>query len=168
MKKQLFETERLIFREIDPSDFNALHNMFRDPEVMRYISDIKTEKDTAEWIQLVQKSYQEKGYGPWAVVLKDEDILIGYCGIYLQEDVDGRDEVELLYGFQKTYWNKGYGTESAKATFIYSQNTFNINRFISLVEYQNIGSENVAKKVGMKIEKNIKRSGRSYKLYAIS
>jgi RimJ/RimL family protein N-acetyltransferase len=45
--------------------------MLSDPKVMKYISDIKTEEGTIKWICIAQKSYQEKGYGPWAVILKD-------------------------------------------------------------------------------------------------
>ena len=166
-KKRMFETERLILRKIIKEDFEELHRLFRDPEVMQYVADIKTEKDTTDWISIVQKSYREKGYGPWAVILKNTSKLIGYCGTYLQQGVEGKDEVELLYGFQKSYWNKGYATEAAKAAFIYVRDTYNISRFISLVEYGNIASEEVAKKVGMKVEKNTKKWGRTYKLYTI-
>ena len=117
----MFETERLILRKIIKEDFEELHRLFRDPEVMQYVADIKAEKDTTDWISIVQKSY----------------------------------------------WNKGYATEAAKAAFIYVRDTYNISRFISLVEYGNIASEEVAKKVGMKVEKNTKKWGRTYKLYTI-
>ena len=164
----MLETERLIVRKIDHGDFKELHKMFRDPAVMKYVADTKSEQATDEWISLCLKSYREKGYGPWAVILKDDDNLIGYCGIYLQENIDGKDEVELLYGFKKEYWRCGYATEAAKVVFAGSRDIFEINRLISLVEHGNLASAQVAKKVGMKIEKDVLKSGRNYHVYAIN
>lgn len=131
MKKKIFETERLTLREIDRSDFNGLYEMFTDPDVMKYIADIKTEDSTHEWINLAQISYREKGYGPWAVILKDSRTLIGYCGIYLQEYIDGNNEVELLYGLKKEYWHMGFATEAAQATIIFARDTFSPDRISS-------------------------------------
>lgn len=50
----MFETERLILRKIIKEDFEELHKLFRDPEVMQYVADIKAEKDTTDWISIVQ------------------------------------------------------------------------------------------------------------------
>ena len=58
----MFETERLILRKIIKEDFEELHRLFRDPEVMQYVADIKAEKDTIDWISIIQKSYWNKGY----------------------------------------------------------------------------------------------------------
>ena len=163
----LFESRRLLFREIGGSDFDLLYAMLSDPEVMRYISDVKDEKATRQWIDLVEDSYRRHGYGPWAVAVRETRRFIGYCGIYLQEDVGGRDEVELLYGLDPRYWNRGYATEAAKAARHYAMEVVGIDRLVSLVAPENIASARVAEKQGMKKEKQVRKWGRLFDLYAI-
>ncbi len=81
--------------------------------------------------------------------------------------MEGKNEIELLFGFQKCNWNNGYATEASMAILTYSRDTYKIYRFISLIEPGNVGSEKVAQKFGMKVEKNTESWGRLYKLYAI-
>lgn len=77
------------------------------------------------------------------------------------------DEIELLYGFKKQYWNMGYATESTQSIYSYVKSKFKMNRIISLIEIGNDKSENVAQKLGMAFEKTVKKWGRNYKLYSI-
>ena len=40
---------------------------------------------------------------------------IGYCGLHLQKNVDGTDEIEIGYGLLRKYWGQGFATEAAEA-----------------------------------------------------
>ena len=163
----MLTSERLQFRNIEKDDFKDLHEIFSDEDAMRYICNVKSEKETLDWINDAIKSYEVNKFGPWAVLLKNTRNFIGYCGLYLQKDIDGIDEIELLYGFKKKYWNVGYATESTQKIYRYVKSKFKMNRIISLIEIGNDKSENVVKKLGMTFEKTVKKWGRNYKLYSI-
>ena len=149
--QKIFETKRLLLRKLTPNDVAATKN----------IDEIK------EWISLVQKSYDHYGYGPWALIHKFSNQFLGYCGLCVQEDIDGNDEIEILYGLIRQNWGKGYATEAATRVYEYGKNRFGIKRFVSLIEPENIRSIKVAEKIGMEPRNNINRWGRKYCVYSI-
>ena len=163
----MLTSERLQFRKIEKDDFKELYEIFSDEEAMRYICNVKSEQETLNWIDDAIKSYEVNIFGPWAVLLKNTKDFIGYCGLYLQKDIDSVDEIELLYGYKKQYWYMGYATESAQKIYRYVKTEFKMNRIISLIEIGNKQSENVVQKLGMTFEKTVRKWGRNYKLYSI-
>jgi RimJ/RimL family protein N-acetyltransferase len=167
--RKIFETNRLILRELTRNDAEDLFKFFGDPEAMRYLpgTGTKSRNEIEEWLLLVFQSYQNMHFGPWAVILKGSNEFLGYCGLYLQKNVNGKDEVEILYGFIRRYWGMGYATEAAMGVYEYGKTELKLKRFISLVEPGNLRSSNVVKKLGMKLEKETRRWGRQYYKYSI-
>lgn len=166
--EKVLETNRLILRTFTPNDIEVLFELFSDSEVMKHLPGIKSREEIEEWIRLVLKSYRDKGFGPWALICKESKQLLGYCGLYIQQNVDGKNEIEILYGLIRRYWNKGYATEAARAVYEYGKNQLKLNRFISLIARDNLRSVNVAEKIGMKLEKEIHMWGKQYLLFSKS
>jgi ribosomal-protein-alanine N-acetyltransferase len=165
--QKIIETNRLILRELTENDADDLFKFFGDPEAMKYLPGTKNLNEIEEWLSLVFQSYQNMHFGPWAVILKGSNEFLGYCGLYLQKNVDGKDEVEILYGLIRRYWGVGYATEAAIGVYEYGKTELKLRRFISLVAPDNLRSSNVVKKVGMKLEKETRRWGRQYHKYSI-
>jgi len=165
--RKIFETKRLFLRKLTPNDIDSLVDFFTDADALKYLPSTKDIDGIKDWISLVQKSYDHYGYGPWAVIHKSSYEFLGYCGLYLQNDVDGIDEIEILYGLIRKSWGKGYATEAAMGIYEYGKNKLNLHRFVSLIEPDNIRSINVAEKIGMKLRNQINRWGRKYYVYSI-
>lgn len=103
----------------------------------------------------------------WPVVEKATGKVIGHCGL-LQKEVDGQQEVELVYVFARASWGRGYATEAAMALRDHAFGQLGLQRLISLIEPENAVSERVAIKVGMRLEKEVVRpGGRTMRVYAI-
>jgi len=66
----VLETARLILREFELSDAEAMDRVFGDAEVMRFGDGVKTREQVMDWLQDCLASYQERGFGPWAVIEK--------------------------------------------------------------------------------------------------
>jgi len=93
--------------------------------------------------------------------------VVGDCGL-LDKKVDGRAEIELVYVFSRSVWGKGYATEMVGALKEYAFQKMGLRRPIALIELENEGSERVAFKVGMHLEKEVIRpSGEVRRVYAI-
>jgi RimJ/RimL family protein N-acetyltransferase len=92
--KTILETNRLLLRHLTIDDVDDLLGIFSDPEAMRYYPATKGRKETIDWIDWNLNSYREYGFGLWAVIRKDTSNFAGQCGLILQRNVDGRDEVE--------------------------------------------------------------------------
>lgn len=82
--------------------------------------------------------------------------------------LDGIEEIEIGYHVNKNFWGKDYATEAAIACRDYAFSKLSINKVISLIRPENAASRKVAEKNGMKIEREIVKSGFNHYVYACS
>ena len=95
--------------------------------------------------QLMQ--YETYNLGWWAVVPHGQSELIGWNGLqYLPET----EEVEVGYLLSKQFWGRGYATEGAKASLEFGFETLGLGQIIGLTHPDNIASQSVLKKCGLK------------------
>src|SRR5437868_2276759 len=75
------ETERLVLREIAPSDAEDLYRIFSDEETMRYWScrPYESVDQAHRYIESMAEAVREEACINWAITLRDEDSLIGKC-----------------------------------------------------------------------------------------
>ncbi len=164
---KILTTPRLHLRKFAPNDADDLGALFYDAEVMTFLHGVKNRLEIEQWLIRVFKSYREKNLGPWAILSKKSNDLMGYCGLYPQKNVAGRDEIELLYALKKQYWHKGYATEAARGVHQYGSRELRLTRFVSLVAPDNVASAKVAQKVGMTLEREIVMWDKPCHLYSI-
>lgn len=166
----ILETPRLILRKFRDSDTEAILAFRGDPRVMRFSlrgpeprDDIRT-----RYLPSVLKRYSRDGVGQWAVVRKEDGVLIGECGICLQEVDDGRREFEIGYRLRRDCWGLGLATEAASGCRDYGFGTLRLNRLVSLIEAENAASIRVAERVGMIFEREASFHDIPVLIYGIS
>jgi len=106
----ILETERLVMREMRPSDYPALCKILQDAEVMYAYEHAFGDEEARAWLDRQFQRYREDGFGLWAVVLRETGEMIGQCGLSWQ-DWNGRQVLEVGYHLQKAFWHRGYATE---------------------------------------------------------
>jgi len=150
----LTTTPRLLIRQLEETDHDALIPILSDKDVMQYstLGPISSEQITL-WLDERIALYDRLGFSVWAVILKEEDKLIGFCGIK-PIDLDGLREIEIMFRFAKAYWNKGYAFEAAQACKQYAFDTLAINSLIAIVDPNNERSLNLIDKLNMTYEKD--------------
>lgn len=146
----VLETERLYLREMTQSDYPALCRILQDEEVMYAYEGAFTDEETQQWLDRQLSRYAEDGFGLWAVILKDTDLMIGQCGLTMQ-DANGSSVLEVGYLFQKAYWHNGYASEAAIACKQYAFETLHADEVFSIIRDTNIASRHVAIRNGMTI-----------------
>ena len=148
------QTSRLILRQFNESDVDALLGFRGDPEVMRFsITGPETREDIqAKYLPGCLRRYSRDGLGQWAVVRTRDGICVGECGICVQE-VDGEKEFEISYRVRRDCWGNGLATEAARACCDYGFKKAGLSRLISIIESENVASIRVAEKMGMRLEK---------------
>lgn len=162
----VIETERLILRHLALDDLDALAAMYADPQFMRFLGDLRTREETRSGIECWQRQYETRGYGFYATVLKEEDRLIGRCGL-LHQTIDGAAAVEVAYGLSPAYWGRGLATEAARAIKNYGFQQFGFPRLISIIDPENFASQRVAEKNGMQRERQFLFEGYPCCLYGV-
>ena len=144
--KKIIETDRLILRELNKDDSVHFYNLNSDPEVLKYTGDAPFSSIAdAEKFLINYKDYQKNGFGRWAVILKETESFIGWCGLKLNEE----NLIDIGFRFFKKEWGKGYATESAKAVLDYGFITLKLNKIIGRSSKDNIPSIRVLEKINM-------------------
>jgi len=162
----IVQTERLFLRPMVYDDADVLQRLFGDPMAMEFIPVVpKNREETLEWIGKVRHRYQIDGFCLYACIKKEDDAFIGYCGLLLQKDIDGQDEVEVGYVLFPQFWKNGFATEAAVACKNFGFDHFGFEKIISLIRPENLPSRRVAERNGMIVEKEIVRWGNPHLVY---
>ena len=145
--KPILETGRLLLREITPDDAAACYLLNSDPEVIRYTGD-EAFADVAAAHKFLSNydQYRKYGVGRWAVILKEDNGFLGWCGLKYSADVD---EYDIGFRFFRAQWGKGYATESAKGCIDYGFKMLNLDMIVGRAMKANTASISVLSKIGL-------------------
>jgi len=136
-------------RPFAQNDLDALAEMFADPEVMRYLpagQGVSRERTQVALSGFIE-SWETRGHGLFAVVSKNDQTLIGHCGL---AQLEYTEEIELAYGFARPYWGQGYATEAAQASLAFGFEDLGLDQIAAIVVPENIASRRVLEKCGMR------------------
>lgn len=144
----LLETPRLLLRPFAAGDALLVHEVYSDPDVMRYVatgpmSDIAvTERLLADYA-----AHQTRhGYSFWAVFERSSGTLVGDAGLYRTPT----GEVELGYTLGTAWWGRGYATEAASRWLAFAFGELGLGEVVALAEPANVASLRVLEKLGMR------------------
>ena len=152
----LFTSERLGFRLIDDTDFNALKELDMDPEVRaQFPEGILTSEQIKERISKNKLSFKENGFGDFAAVDLESGQFVGRAGF---APVDG-GEIEVGYVLLRQFWGRGLAQESLRALLNWARENLDIRRIVAYAPKQHSASFNVMKKSGMRYFKTEKTRG---------
>ena len=141
-------TERLLLRPFSKSDLEWFASLLGHPEVMHFSPKGPLgHKDAAEILHANQVSFQLRGFGLMACILKEQSIPIGFCGVCLRE-IDSVLYPELGYRFFPHAWGNGYATEAAAIVRDDAFCRLKIAEVVSFIDPLNIRSIRVATKIG--------------------
>lgn len=162
----IFETDRLIARQLQESDQSAYFDMMGNPNVMCLIpreimSKNESDKHLAKFIQNYDNQTNPK---VWAIELKAENEFIGLCGFLKNNENDD----EIGYRLREKYWGVGYGTEITKGLIDFGFNNLNTDLITADVYVDNLRSVKILEKFFKRniefFNTNDKCTDRRYKL----
>jgi len=147
----LIETERLQMRKFTLDDVDAVYEFSICKEVTRYTGDagtVRTRLDAENVIRDVWLAeYEKYGYARYALVHRDDEKVIGFCGVKFEPDLGLPD---LGYRMLPEYWGKGLATEAVVALLDYARDVLGLKKIVAEVVDQNTASSNLLIKVGFR------------------
>ncbi len=165
------ETERFILREIIPQDIDGLFELDSDPQVHRYLGNkpVTSKKQLEVVIGFIRQQYLENGIGRWAIIDKASNNFVGWAGLKLVKEStnDHINYYDLGYRLSRKYWGQGIATESAIASLEYGFNILNINEIYAAAHTENIASNKILTKVGLKFIETFSYDGAKHNWYKI-
>jgi RimJ/RimL family protein N-acetyltransferase len=148
------ETPRLLLRKMQPGDVEPLLAVLSDPHAMRFYPAPFDREKVTSWVANSMAHDETRGFALWTSVLKETGEVIGDCGFMLQ-DIDGEKELEIGYHTRQDHWGRGLATEAARACRDYGFARLGRERIISLIRPENLPSQRVALKNGMRVWKDV-------------
>lgn len=142
-------TPRLRLRPSREEDLSALHALWTEPEVRRYLWDgeVIPRERAMEILAKSEESFRRRGFGIWAAFVVGEPGLAGFAGLRV---VGGTEEVEILYGLHPRVWGLGLATEAADALIAHAFARAWAQCIWARADAPNEASVAVMKRLGMK------------------
>jgi len=170
----VIETERLRIRPFTIEDSEAA---YQNSKSIGWVNNNLTEAEQRtgmqKYIQWNVLNHQQLAqldqppYGDRAIVLKENNLVIGTCGLvpyidnftmfpYFSKQKKGfaTAEMGLLWTIAASHQKTGYGSEVAQALIQYAFGELNLHHIIATTEFDNWGSQRVMEKAGMWLERN--------------
>jgi RimJ/RimL family protein N-acetyltransferase len=148
------ETERLIMRPPKISDLGPLHEVWGDRDVMRWIGPgdaySRNLEESERRLERILHHQEEHGFSLWVVVERDEGIVLGDCG--LVRFAFRGPEIELACRLRQGAWGRGYATEGGRAWLDHAFGELGLARVVGAAHPDNVASQRVLEKLGMRRE----------------
>jgi len=152
----ILETPRLLLRHLELRDVQELYSLYQDIEIRQYFPDgvlsYEETKEELEWYINGHPQYPKLGL--WATVHKESGKFIGRCGL-LPWEIDRTLEIEIAYLLNKDFWHQGFASEAAKGIMSYGFEKLYLTRLICMMHPENVASQKVAERIGMKLESQV-------------
>ncbi len=159
-------SERLLLRPIEPGDVEALHSLWTDEQVRRFLWD----GDVIPWDRtrkIVEESlaqFEEHGFGIWGIRERDSHGLVGFVGYWHFREPPS---LELLFGVEPGHWNRGIATEASRSLISYAFEDLGFRTVEASTDCGNAASIRVLKKLGMRLQRREVVDGLATVFYSV-
>ncbi len=156
-KRPTLQTDRLLLRPFTVEDAARVQELVGESEIASTTLNIPHpyEDGMAEaWIETHAEAFEQGKSAHFAIVLKQEKIIIGAIELGINAT---HDRAELGYWIGKPYWNNGYMTEAARAVLHYGFIERNLNRICASHFSRNPASGKVMQKLNMTHEASFRQ-----------
>lgn len=164
----MLSSPRLDFRRFKPDDLDLLHqSIYSHPQVAATLSPSGelTIRNTEYILYRRLKHWHEHGFGAWALLYRDNQALVGHCGLHYLDDYP---EVELTYTIHPDYWGQGLATEAAHIVLHWGFEMLQLTQIVAVSGPDNHASQRVLQKLGMQYEKQIRYNGTQVNYYRLT
>lgn len=153
-----FETERLRLAPLGRDSVDAIHEVWVDPHVRRFLWDdeVIPRERAVEIVEANLASFGASRRGLWGVHLGDGGQLIGFCGFWHFHDPP---RLELVYGLGPGHLGRGYATEAARAALAYAFERLGMERVEASTDAANAASVAVLERLGMAFSRRESANG---------
>lgn len=123
-------------------------SVYGDHDAMRWVGEGRalTRAEGLQWLEVTFANYATRGYGMYALVLKETGAVVGFAGIVHPA---GQPQPEVKYAFLRDYWGKGLATEAVVGLLQHAFARHGLAEVMATTAPQNLASQRVLTKAGM-------------------
>jgi [ribosomal protein S5]-alanine N-acetyltransferase len=150
-------TKRLLLRQIQLEDAEALFAIFSDEQVMEFYGHEPHQSlsDTQESIRRTQAHYSQREALRWGITLQGEDRVLGSCSLHNFDA--GFHRAETGYELSRASWGQGITYEAMSAILSYGFTELGFHRVEAIIDIVNERSKGLLLKLGFTYEGNLRQ-----------
>jgi len=148
-----FTTERLQAERLTADHLPEVRRMNGDPAVMAHLWGVRSEEQTAAYMDRNLRHWADHGFGLWILRERDGGDPVGRA-VLRHLAIDDVDEVEVGYAFYQPYWGRGLATEIAARCVGLAEHELGLAAIVGLTDPANRASRHVLEKVGLTYERD--------------
>jgi RimJ/RimL family protein N-acetyltransferase len=153
------QSERLVLREIEHGDAEAMQAHASDPEVVKYMvwgpNSLEQTRAFCSGQLDIQRVRDRRDF-ELAMIDKKNGDLIGGVGLRVQNTV--QREGDIGYVLRREYWGQGLVAEAAQQVLDFGFGVLGLHRIYATADARNVQSMRVMQKLGMRQEGVLRRN----------
>ena len=155
-------TGRLLLSPAGVDDIDALHRLWIEPGVRRYLWDdvVISRERAAAAVASSLESFRTRGFGLW--IARADGRAVGSAGLRAVGE-----DVELLVAIAPELWRRGYGIEAARAVLAFGFEQAGLTRIVGHADPPNQASIRLMEALGMRATGRVVLDGLELLRYAI-
>jgi RimJ/RimL family protein N-acetyltransferase len=157
------ETARLRLVPLAPEHADALHEVYGDPAVRRFL--ISRPDSRADFERIFARALEcGRTLGMWAILPRDGERLLGRCGFYPFSE---RARPELAILLAREAWGRGLATEAARACLRFAFDERGFDEVVAVVRPGNAPALGLLRNLGMSPEDTLELAGGPAQLHRL-
>lgn len=145
------ETNRLVFRKLNPSDFENWLPYHNDTEAIEFYNNGKAPEEACkQWFDEQFLRYEQQSGGLNVLIDKKSKAIIGQCG--LEPDANDPNKVVLRFALLPKFRDKGYAEEALQLCIKTAFDTMKIKALFAYVSPADQEREDIFSEIGMEWE----------------
>lgn len=174
-------TDRLRLTPLVAEDVDITLEMFTDPEVVKYFSDVMSEVEVRHEMSYATQRGGNGGIGIWRIADRKTGEKLGDTYLLpLPVDEDDTDfslvvmgqmpgaDIEIGYFLKRSAWGRGYATEVCKRLLQFAFQDVSLNEVVATLDENHVASKKVLEKSGMLDRGRMRSYGKDNPIYRIT
>jgi RimJ/RimL family protein N-acetyltransferase len=145
----------LLLRRVALDDAAFMLSIWNDPAFIRNVGDrgIRTVKEAQAALEEgAFVLYEEFGYGPYCMELKEDGALAGICGLFRRDNLPHPD---IGFAVLPDFYRSGLTIEAARAVVDHARDDLGIDYLTAIVSPDNAASIGLIEKLGLTFDRGI-------------
>lgn len=149
------ETNRIVIREMELSDLDALYELYDDETIQRFVEPLYEREEETEFTKAyIKNMYGFYGYGLWLLFDKKTGYLVGRAGLS-NRVIDNEIQVELGYLIGSPYQRQGIAFEVCRKILLFAVTHLECHAVNCFIDPANIASHRLVEKLEFKLLQEI-------------
>jgi ribosomal-protein-alanine N-acetyltransferase len=153
----------IALRLVQSKDFNALLEMFHEPETFKYIKPLENKSDAfyLSFLELKLKQSQSKEGFYWVILNPNEEIL----GAINLTPIPNTSDMQLGWQVKKSWHKQGIASSASKLALEFALEHTSIDPIYAVFEKENLASKKILDKLNFEHFRSESKNGEQLEKY---